>query len=77
MEADTRVPVMLLSETRTGAIVTVKDEEGREYRGRVLAVEGEAALVRIFQELDFPSESPLPDDPAPGDSETRAHGDVM
>ncbi len=59
MEADTRVPLTLLSETRTGAIVTVKGEGGREYRGRVLAVEGEAALVRIFQELDFPSESPL------------------
>ncbi len=59
MEADTRVPVTLLSETRRGAVVTVKGEEGREYRGRVLAVEGETALVRIFQELDFPSESPL------------------
>jgi 16S rRNA (uracil1498-N3)-methyltransferase len=59
MEADRWVPVALLSETRTGSIVTVQDEGGREHRGRVLSVEGKTALVRIFEELDFPSESSL------------------
>ncbi|MGD0230783.1 MAG: 16S rRNA (uracil(1498)-N(3))-methyltransferase [Syntrophorhabdales bacterium] len=59
METDKRVPVRLLSDARTGAIVTVSDEESREYRGRVVRLEGEEALIRIFQELDFPSESPL------------------
>jgi 16S rRNA (uracil1498-N3)-methyltransferase len=60
METEKALPVTRLSATRAGAIVTVKGEEGREYRGRVVEVAGETALVRIFEELDFPSESPLP-----------------
>ena len=38
MEADTWVPVTFLSETRDGAIVTVKDEEGRPYFFRSIFV---------------------------------------
>lgn len=53
------LPVTGLSATRPGAIVTVRGEAGREYRGRVVRVTGETALVRLFEELDFPSESPL------------------
>jgi 16S rRNA (uracil1498-N3)-methyltransferase len=59
MEADRRVAASLLTDARRGAIVTVQDGEGREFRGRVLDVDGETAVVRLFEELHFPSESPL------------------
>jgi 16S rRNA (uracil1498-N3)-methyltransferase len=59
METEVTLPVACLSRARAGAIVTVRGEEGREYRGRVLQVAAGTALVRIFEELDFPSESPL------------------
>ncbi len=58
METDRRVPLSLLSETRRGAIVTVKGEGG-EYRGRIVRIDGEEAEVRVFEELPFGSESPL------------------
>lgn len=58
-ESDLLVPVSLLSHRRPGAIVTVKGDDGREYRGRIVAVEGETARVRTFEELRFSTESPL------------------
>ena len=58
METDKRVPLSLLSETRRGAIVTVKGEGG-EYRGRIVRIDGEEAEIRVFEELPFGSESPL------------------
>lgn len=57
MEVDRRVPAGILSETRKGAVVTVKDGP-REYRGRVLACAGGEADVRLFEEL--PSRPSLP-----------------
>ena len=58
-EIDMAVPAASLSAQRAGAIVTVRGEGGGEYRARIVRVAGERALVRIFEELHFPSESPL------------------
>lgn len=59
METDIPVPRALLSTARIGAIVTVRNDDDREYRGRLIRIEGETALVRTFDELDFPTESHL------------------
>jgi 16S rRNA (uracil1498-N3)-methyltransferase len=59
MEHDIVVSKALLSSTRVGAVVTVRTEEGREYRARVMKVDGQTALVRAFEELCFPAESRL------------------
>jgi 16S rRNA (uracil1498-N3)-methyltransferase len=59
MENDILIPVNLLSSTRIGAVVTVQGDDGLEYRGRVLRVDGDRALVRTFEKLDFQTESPL------------------
>jgi len=59
METYRRVPTALLPESRRGAIVTVKGEDGREYRGRIVRTEGEEAEVRVFEEIPLGSESPL------------------
>ena len=59
METDKRVPSRLLSQRRKGAIVTVEDDDGREYRGRIVRLDGAEAEIRVFEELPFRSESPL------------------
>ena len=59
METDLIVPFSDLSERRVGAIVTIKGPNGAECRGRLVRIDGETALVRAFEELTFPSESPL------------------
>jgi 16S rRNA (uracil1498-N3)-methyltransferase len=59
MDADLLVPLASISHTREGSIITVIDSAGREKRGRVLRINGENAVVRTFEELPLPSESPL------------------
>jgi 16S rRNA (uracil1498-N3)-methyltransferase len=59
MENEIVVPRSLVSHQRIGAIVTITAKEGREYRGRVVGLEGENARVRVFDELTMPSESSL------------------
>ncbi len=59
METDLAVPLSALSSRRIGAIVTVRGPQGKEYRGRVVSIDGEIAVVRAFEELPFLSESPL------------------
>ena len=59
MERDIVVPARLLSSTRIGGIVTFLTDDGAEYRGRVLRVENENAVIRAFEKLNFPTESPL------------------
>ena len=59
METDIAIPASGLSSRRIGAIVTVRGPQGKEYRGRVKSVDGEIAVVRAFEELPHPSESPL------------------
>jgi 16S rRNA (uracil1498-N3)-methyltransferase len=59
MGNDLIVPVGLLSSIRIGALVTVRAEDGLESRARVVRVEHGMATVRIFEVLDFPTESPL------------------
>ena len=59
METDLTAPASGLWSRRIGAIVTVRGPLGKEYRGRVLRVDGETAVVRAFEEIPFPAESPL------------------
>jgi len=59
METDLAVPASGLSSRRIGAIVTVRGPQGVEYRGRVTSMDGEIAVVRAFEELPHPAESPL------------------
>lgn len=59
METDLTACASGLWSCRIGAIVTVKGPQGVEYRGRVVSMDGETALVRAFEELSFPAESPL------------------
>lgn len=59
MESDILVPASLVSHQRIGAIVTVAGKDGREYRGRIVELKGEATRVRIFEELPLPTESSL------------------
>ena len=59
METDLAVPASGLSSRRIGAIVTVRGPQGVEYRGRVTSMDGEIAVVRAFEELPHPVESPL------------------
>jgi len=59
VERDFPVRTAHLSSTRVGAVVTVTTDEGTEYRGRILRVENDTAIVRAFEKLDFASESPL------------------
>jgi 16S rRNA (uracil1498-N3)-methyltransferase len=60
METDFAVPAFALSSRRIGTIVTVRgDPQGVEYRGRVVSIDGEIAVVRAFEELPHPAESPL------------------
>jgi 16S rRNA (uracil1498-N3)-methyltransferase len=59
VERDITVPLSRLSSTRTGAVVTVMGDERTEYRGRILQTQGDTALIRLFEKLPFPSESPL------------------
>jgi 16S rRNA (uracil1498-N3)-methyltransferase len=59
MERDFPVPIGHLPSRRIGAIVTFRTDDGAEYRGRILAVEHDMAIVRAFGKLDFPSESAL------------------
>ena len=60
METDLAVPASALSSSRRiGAIVTVRGPQGVEYRGRVTSMDGEIAVVRAFEELPHPVESPL------------------
>jgi 16S rRNA (uracil1498-N3)-methyltransferase len=59
VETDLAVPASVLSSRRIGAIVTVKGPQGVEYRGRVVIVDGEIGVVRAFEELRHPAESPL------------------
>lgn len=56
---DFRIPGESLAERRIGAIVTAENEKGEEYRARVIALEGDRALVHPFERLTFPSESAL------------------
>ncbi len=56
---DVRVPVALLTSGRPGAIVTVRGDQGKEFRGRVVSVEGDNAVVKPFEELKFSTESLL------------------
>jgi 16S rRNA (uracil1498-N3)-methyltransferase len=58
-ERDLIVPLAALSSTRKGAIVTVRGEDGEELRGRVVEAGEGVAKIRLFEELFFPSESPL------------------
>jgi 16S rRNA (uracil1498-N3)-methyltransferase len=58
-ERDIPVPVTRVSSTRQGAIVTIEGDCGLEFRARVLRTEGDEVIVRVFEKLDFPSESPL------------------
>lgn len=58
-ERDLTVPAGPLSSRRIGAIVTFRSDDGSEYRGRILTVEHDLAVVRAFEKLDFPSESSL------------------
>ena len=48
-----------LSSDRIGAIVTVLGPEGLERRGRIMSLEGDHALVRLFERLPLPTESHL------------------
>ncbi|MGA2109927.1 MAG: 16S rRNA (uracil(1498)-N(3))-methyltransferase [Syntrophorhabdales bacterium] len=59
METDLAVPASGLSSRRIGAIVTVRGPQGVEYRGRVKSIDDEIAVVRAFEELPHPAESPL------------------
>ncbi len=59
MERNVRVPISLLSTVRPGAIVTVPGEGGKEYRGRIVESTHDEALVRLFEELPFITESHL------------------
>ena len=56
MKEDFPVPSDSLTERRIGAIVTARDGSGAEYRARVIAVEGDTALVHPFEKLATPSE---------------------
>jgi 16S rRNA (uracil1498-N3)-methyltransferase len=58
-ENDIAVPSSLLSHTRVGAVVTIKADDGFEYRGRILRIERDVAIVRAFEKLHFPTESLL------------------
>lgn len=58
-ETDLLVPRDRVSSDRKGAIVTIILPEGRECRGRVVEARGEEVLVRVFECLDFPTESHL------------------
>ncbi len=58
------LPEMLISTThvpfpRVGAIVTLEDGQGKEWRGRITRIEGTTAWVQPFEGLPLPSESPL------------------
>lgn len=59
MGDDLVVPASLLSSTRIGALVTVRADDGFEFRARVIRVEDGEGTVRIFEKLDYPTESPL------------------
>jgi 16S rRNA (uracil1498-N3)-methyltransferase len=59
VEGDFLVPAGRLSSTRVGAIITFVSEDGLEFRGRIVGLEKRTALVRVFEKLDFPSESAL------------------
>ena len=59
VETDLIAPASGLWSRRIGAIVTVSGPQGKEYRGRIVRADGETILVRAFEELPFPAESPL------------------
>lgn len=56
---DFRVRSDSLTECRIGAIVTARAQSGAEYRVRVIAIEGDKALVHPFEKRVLPSESTL------------------
>ena len=58
-ETELLVPRDRVTSDRTGAIVTLIAPDGVEWRGRVVRVEGSYALVRLFERLSLPTESPL------------------
>lgn len=58
-ETDLLVPRDRLTCDRAGAIVTIVAPDGAEYRGRVVRMEGDCVLVRLFERLSFSVESPL------------------
>jgi len=55
---DQRIPAQLLPTTRIGAVVTVRVSD-KEYRCRIIKVDGADALVHPFERLARPSESDL------------------
>ncbi len=59
METDLSFPKASLSSSRIGAIVTIEGPGGSEYRGRLVRVDGDIAVVRVFEELTLPAESCL------------------
>jgi 16S rRNA (uracil1498-N3)-methyltransferase len=59
VETDLPFPKADLSSSRIGAIVTIKGPGGSEYRGRLVKIDGESALVRVFEELAMPAEPRL------------------
>ncbi len=56
-ETDLLVPRRSLASERLGAIVTVIGPDGIDCRGRVTRLDGDHALVRVFERLHFPTES--------------------
>ncbi len=58
-ERDQSVPLSQISSARRGAVVTLRDKQNREYRGRILRIEDDAAVVRVFENLRLQSESNL------------------
>ena len=61
-ETDLLVPRRSLTSERLGAIVTVIGPDGIDCRGRVTRLDGDHALVRVFERLHFPLNlfSPFP-----------------
>ena len=58
-ETDLLVPRDSLTSERLGAIVTVIGPDGIDCRGRVFRLDGDHALVRVFERMRLPAESHL------------------